>query len=281
MNHADVEQVAVLFSAGLDSAVLLAHAARRFPSAQIQPIYVSAGLAWEQEEMAMAQRFLAAQAFSSRLAALVALTVDMRDIYPATHWAIRGEPPAYDTPDEDVYLDGRNVILLSKASVFMARARIPRILIGPLSGNPFPDATPSFFESMAAALSIGLAAPWAVAWRSLRADAFMHAAGGWTTLWKVQQVPRTNRSVSGGWRERSGKIRRGLSSAGFYDVHSGRSVIDPSPVLTRILRPPSPIRPRTVRLLISPASPVATFRSFRIPPSPVCASSSAPRPSGR
>jgi 7-cyano-7-deazaguanine synthase len=61
-----------------------------------------------------------------------------------------------------VYLDGRNVILLSKASVFMARARIPRILIGPLSGNPFPDATPAFFESMAAALSIGLAAPIAI-----------------------------------------------------------------------------------------------------------------------
>jgi 7-cyano-7-deazaguanine synthase len=159
MNHADVEHVAVLFSAGLDSAVLLAHAAKRAPSAQIQPIYVSAGLAWEREEMAMAERFLAAQAFSSRLGALVTLTVDMRDVYPATHWAIRGEPPAYDTPDEDVYLDGRNVILLSKASVFMARARIPRILIGPLSGNPFPDATPAFFTSMADALSIGLSAP--------------------------------------------------------------------------------------------------------------------------
>ena len=162
MNHADVEQVAVLFSAGLDSAVLLAHAAERSPTSQIQPIYVSAGLAWEHEEMAMARRFLAAQAFSSRLAALVTLSVDMRDVYPATHWAIRGEPPAYDTPDEDVYLDGRNVILLSKASVFMARARIPRILIGPLSGNPFPDATPAFFESMAAALSIGHAAPIAI-----------------------------------------------------------------------------------------------------------------------
>src|SRR5580765_2007457 len=162
MNHADVEQVAVLFSAGLDSAVLLAHAAERSPTSQIQPIYVSAGLAWEHEEMAMARRFLAAQAFSSRLAALVTLSVDMRDVYPATHWAIRGEPPAYDTPDEDVYLDGRNVILLSKASVFMARARIPRILIGPLSGNPFPDATPDFFGAMARALSIGLAAPIAI-----------------------------------------------------------------------------------------------------------------------
>jgi 7-cyano-7-deazaguanine synthase len=156
------DKVAVLFSAGLDSAVLLAHAAATSPAAAIQPIYVSAGLAWEREEIAMARRFLDAQAFSSRLAALVTLTVDMRDVYPATHWAVRGEPPAYDTPDEDVYLEGRNVVLLSKASVFMARARIPRILIGPLSGNPFPDATPDFFGAMARALSIGLAAPIAI-----------------------------------------------------------------------------------------------------------------------
>jgi 7-cyano-7-deazaguanine synthase len=162
MNHSADDAVAVLFSAGLDSAVLLAHAATRWPAAGVQPIYVSTGLAWEHEEMAMARRFLEAQAFSARLAPLVTLTVDMRDVYPATHWAIRGEPPAYDTPDEDVYLEGRNVILLSKASVFMARARIPRILIGPLSGNPFPDATPFFFDAMASALSIGVAAPIAV-----------------------------------------------------------------------------------------------------------------------
>ena len=44
------------------------------------------------------------------------LTVDMTDVYPPTHWAIRGEAPAFDTPDSDVYLEGRNVILLSKAS---------------------------------------------------------------------------------------------------------------------------------------------------------------------
>jgi len=159
MSQPASNDVAVLFSAGLDSAVLLAHAASRSPHGRIQPIYVSAGLAWESEEIAMAQRFLSAQTFGPRLAPLVTLTVDMRDVYPPTHWAIRGEPPAYDTPDEDVYLEGRNVVLLSKASVFMARARIPRVLIGPLSGNPFPDATPDFFGSMARALSIGLAAP--------------------------------------------------------------------------------------------------------------------------
>jgi 7-cyano-7-deazaguanine synthase len=79
------------------------------------------------------------------------------DLYPATHWAIRGTPPAFDTPDEDVYLTGRNVILLSKAAIYCAQQKIPRIVLGPLAGNPFPDATPEFFSTMARALSLGLA----------------------------------------------------------------------------------------------------------------------------
>ena len=37
-----------------------------------------------------------------------------------------------------------------------------RVLIGPLAGNPFPDATPSFFAAMARALSLGLAHPIAI-----------------------------------------------------------------------------------------------------------------------
>jgi 7-cyano-7-deazaguanine synthase len=154
--------VAVLFSAGLDSAVLLAHAARDNPSALVQPVYVSAGLAWEAEERAMAERLLNSGTYGTHVAALVSLTVDMRDVYPPTHWAIRGVPPAYDTPDQDVYIEGRNVVLLSKTSVFMARTGIARVMIGPLAGNPFPDATPEFFDRMARALSVGLAAPIAI-----------------------------------------------------------------------------------------------------------------------
>jgi len=81
----------------------------------------------------------------------------MRDIYPPSHWAIRGTPPAFDTPDEDVYLVGRNVVLLTKAALSAATERIPRVAIGPLVGNPFPDATPQFFDAMANALTLGLA----------------------------------------------------------------------------------------------------------------------------
>jgi 7-cyano-7-deazaguanine synthase len=171
------QATAVLFSAGLDSAVLLADAISTFPErtanseasvltsavdvrlAPVQPIYVSAGLAWEQQELEAAERLLKSPPYAGRVLPLVTLQMDMRDVYPSTHWAIRGEAPAYDTPDQDVYIEGRNVVLLSKASIYMARARIPRILMGPLAGNPFPDATPDFFTAMARALSLGLAAP--------------------------------------------------------------------------------------------------------------------------
>jgi 7-cyano-7-deazaguanine synthase len=148
---------AVLLSGGLDSAVLVADVARRVPPALVQPLYVSVGLAWEDEERAMIARLLEAPAFRG-IRPVVSLRFDMRDVYPPTHWAIRGEPPGFDTPDEDVYLEGRNVVLLTKAAVFSARAKLTRIVIGPLAGNPFPDATRQFFDAMAGALSLGLAA---------------------------------------------------------------------------------------------------------------------------
>jgi 7-cyano-7-deazaguanine synthase len=146
--------VAVLLSGGLDSAVLTALAAR---SGIVQPVYVSAGLAWEAEEVALVSRLLGSAPYRANVLPLVRLEADVSDVYPDTHWARRGEPPAYDTPDEDVYLPGRNLLLLSRAGVLCGLRGIPRLEIGPLAGNPFPDATPEFFESMARTLSLGLA----------------------------------------------------------------------------------------------------------------------------
>jgi 7-cyano-7-deazaguanine synthase len=150
---------AVLFSAGLDSAVLAAAEAR---NARVHPIYVSCGLAWEAEELAAAERLLAVAPLSA-LAPIAKLTFTVRDLYPASHWAIQGQPPAFDTPDEDVYLTGRNIALLSKAGVYCAQRGIGRLAIGPLAGNPFPDATPDFFAAMARALTLGLDHPIEIA----------------------------------------------------------------------------------------------------------------------
>src|SRR3954454_810263 len=146
----------VLLSGGLDSAVLVVDEATRD---EVQPIYVNVGLAWEAGERAIVERFVAALAPGARVRPLVSLTVDMRDVYAASHWAITGRPPAYHTPDEDVYLPGRNVILLGKAGVYCAAARIDRLVLGTLGHNPFPDATPEFRDAMARALSLGLAHP--------------------------------------------------------------------------------------------------------------------------
>jgi 7-cyano-7-deazaguanine synthase len=159
---------AVLCSAGLDSAVLLAHQAAISNRSQgsadggpVVPVYVRVGLAWENAERATLDALLASPAFAgqdtSRIEPLVVLDLDMRDVYPRTHWAIRGAAPAYDTPDEDVYIVGRNIVLLTKAAIACAHRGIGRIAIGPLAGNPFPDATPEFFAAMGRALSLGLA----------------------------------------------------------------------------------------------------------------------------
>jgi 7-cyano-7-deazaguanine synthase len=149
----------VLLSGGLDSAVLAAQEAQTYT---VHPVYVAGGLAWEVGEQRVVMDLLAHQPFTNapnRVCPMARLEFGMRDVYPPTHWALTGTPPAYDTPDEDVYLHGRNVALLSKAAVYAAVRRIPRLVVAPLAGNPFPDATPQFFSALNAALSIGLAAP--------------------------------------------------------------------------------------------------------------------------
>src|SRR3954468_2367100 len=155
---------AVLFSGGLDSAVLIVDEIRQ---SRVQPVYVSVGFAWEDEERAMAARFLSSPLIASHVMPIVHLQFDMRDVFTSAHWAVRGEPPAFDTPDEDVFIDGRNVILLSKTGVYAAREAPPgrtvTLSLGTLAGNPFPDATPVFFDTFSRALSLGLATPIAIA----------------------------------------------------------------------------------------------------------------------
>jgi 7-cyano-7-deazaguanine synthase len=144
----------VLFSGGLDSAVLLAQEALH---ARVLPIYVSVGFAWEPAEQETADRLLEhLRSTGGDLRPMATLVLPIDDVYPATHWAIRGTPPAYDTRDEDVYLVGRNVLLLAKAAILCARERIGRLALGPLAGNPFPDAQPAFFAAMGQALALGL-----------------------------------------------------------------------------------------------------------------------------
>ncbi len=149
-------KVAVLASGGLDSAILVAHLTRSYRV--VQPIYVRFGLAWEAVEELHLRKFLDTLA-SPALRPLVALEFPMGDVYGA-HWSVSGEQVPDDaTPDEAVYLPGRNLLLLSKTAVWCALNGYPAIALGVLKGNPFPDSDPSFYEALEAAVIQGLSSP--------------------------------------------------------------------------------------------------------------------------
>jgi 7-cyano-7-deazaguanine synthase len=142
--------LAVLVSGGIDSAVLVAEAARAYPA--VHPLFIRTGLLWEAAELDHLRRFLA----SIRAPALRDLTIldqPVRDLY-GDHWSLTGiGVPEAGTPDEDVYLPGRNVLLLSKSILWCHLHGVPEVALAPLSANPFPDATPEFFGDFSDAVN--------------------------------------------------------------------------------------------------------------------------------
>jgi 7-cyano-7-deazaguanine synthase len=144
----------VLLSGGLDSAVLLSYIGNT--GEEVTPVHIRCGYAWELAEAHCIQRLMKS-ALAPRIKPLRTIHFDMRDILPEGHWALTGIAPAYNTDDEEVYLTGRNITLLSKAAVLASQLNIKKIAIGLLQGNPFPDATPMFLTAMGRALTLGLA----------------------------------------------------------------------------------------------------------------------------
>lgn len=147
---AGAAQIAVLVSGGLDSAILvgaLARAGRR-----VAPIYISTSLAWEAAELHHLRQFLAALP-EADVAPLVILRQPTDDLYDG-HWSVtRTDVPDAATPDEAVYLPGRNPLLLVKAAIWCRLREIEYLALAPLASNPFPDATPEFFEAFARLMS--------------------------------------------------------------------------------------------------------------------------------
>jgi 7-cyano-7-deazaguanine synthase len=142
--------LAVLVSGGLDSAVLLGEAARSY--ATVHPLYVRSGLAWEAVELEHLRRFLHGL-HAPALRPLHVLEVPVADLY-GSHWSIDGgNIPDENSADADVYLPGRNVLLLSKALVWCHLIRVPELALALLKANPFPDATPEFFAGFTAAVN--------------------------------------------------------------------------------------------------------------------------------
>ena len=147
-----MEKISVLASGGLDSSVLIAKLAT---DAEVYPIYVRCGFAWEEMELKGLQSFL--DALHNRNVKPTTVLSAPTSVLYGDHWSVTGaRVPAADEPDENTYLPGRNILLISLAAIWCSTRGVSRIAIGSLGGNPFPDATPEFFETFARVLSMGL-----------------------------------------------------------------------------------------------------------------------------
>jgi 7-cyano-7-deazaguanine synthase len=137
-------ELAILVSGGLDSAVLLGEALAG--GSVVHPLYVRNGLHWEETELRNLRQYLGAVR-GSRLRRLHVLDLPVDDLYDR-HWSLSGEGvPDADSPDEAVFLPGRNVLLLAKALLWCHLHAVPAVALAPLESNPFPDATPVFFQT--------------------------------------------------------------------------------------------------------------------------------------
>jgi 7-cyano-7-deazaguanine synthase len=159
--------IALLLSGGLDSAILMVDLLRR--GERVTPIYVRSNLSWEAVELGSVRDYLAAVA-EPRLEPLVVLELPVDDLY-GEHWSVTGRRvPDQSTPDEAVFLPGRNPLLIIKAAIWCQLHGISRLALAPLGSNPFPDATDEFFRTFASAMTQAMATPIEV----LRPFAGMH-----------------------------------------------------------------------------------------------------------
>jgi 7-cyano-7-deazaguanine synthase len=152
--RANDDELVVLASGGVDSAILVAHQAAR--GHVVHPMYIRFGLAWEQVEEVHLRRFLNAIAERYDVRPLTVLELPVDDVYGA-HWSVSGaDTPDETTPDEAVYLPGRNLLLLAKTTVWCALNGVGTIALGTLRGNPFADSSADFLSGLASLATLAL-----------------------------------------------------------------------------------------------------------------------------
>lgn len=143
-------EIGLLLSGGLDSSILLWRLLAE--GSHVQPFYVRSHLAWETIERRWLDRLLA-ESDRDMLEPLVELDLPLVDVY-GQHWSTTGRAvPGAETPDEAVYLPGRNALLLIKAALWCQLHGVEELALAPLKSNPFPDATDDFFDSFESAIN--------------------------------------------------------------------------------------------------------------------------------
>lgn len=138
-------KICVLASSGVESSALLYLASQKYK--EVFPLYVSHGYIWEKAERYWLKKFIK-NLRSKAIQPLSVIRYPVKEVL-GNHWSLSGSlVPSASSDDKAVYLPGRNVLLLSLAAAFSFPKKIPKIAIGILHSNPFPDSTPEFFRCM-------------------------------------------------------------------------------------------------------------------------------------
>ena len=142
--------IGLLLSGGLDSCILLGHLLKNEHT--VRPLYIRSDLVWQPAEFSAVERFIAAMA-TAKLQQLVVLDLPLRDLY-GHHWSVTGSAtPDASTPDDAVYLPGRNALLTVKAALWCHLNSVEKLALAVLRSNPFSDASDGFFDQFEAALN--------------------------------------------------------------------------------------------------------------------------------
>jgi 7-cyano-7-deazaguanine synthase len=145
-------EIGVLASGGLDSCILLSHLLGQ--GRAVLPFYVRSGLLWQGEELRHVRRYLQ-RIGNPRLRELVLFDLPLGDLY-GSHWSVTGDGvPGGSTPDEAVYLPGRNILLIIKPALWCEQHGVGQLALATLRSNPFADASDEFFAAYQAALERG------------------------------------------------------------------------------------------------------------------------------
>jgi len=136
----------------LDSSILLADFVKT--TARCSRSIFSAGCIGK---LRNAGRSQISSAFASpHLASLVVLQLPLADVYER-HWSVTGQDvPALNSPDQAVFLPGRNPLLAIKAALWCQLHQIGQLALATLKSDPFPDATPQFFTELQSVLKKAL-----------------------------------------------------------------------------------------------------------------------------
>ncbi|MDQ7038010.1 MAG: 7-cyano-7-deazaguanine synthase [Aquificota bacterium] len=139
-----MRKVLVLFSAGVESSCLLVHYLRK--GFLVYPVYVRAGLPWEEVEREYALRFW------------TAVRGKHRNLFPVRTVFVKGGGTLRGVPLEDpqIEIPLRNMSLLVQTSLLAHSKGVDSIAVGSLGIYPFPDNSREYFDRLQDLISRGL-----------------------------------------------------------------------------------------------------------------------------